>query len=78
MESIAQIEPQIAEYVGNVDRAAIFAVLRRLHDAGDVCAMDENGYGIDAFPTDPTHAWFSMTDGGRDVFENNSARFDDD
>ena len=77
-ESIAQIEPQIAGYVGGVDRSEIFTVLRRLYVTGDIRAMDENGYGVDAFPDDPALAWFSMTDSGRGVFERNFSRFDDD
>jgi hypothetical protein len=40
--------------------------------------MDENGYGIDEYPDAQETAWFSMTDAGRKLFEENIQYYDDD
>jgi hypothetical protein len=77
-ESIVQIEPQVIEFFGDGGRDAIVNVLRHLHDAGYLRAMDENGYGINGFPADPARAWFSMTDSGRMLFEENCPYYCDD
>ncbi len=77
-ESIVQIESQVTQFHGPVARDAIFDVLRRLYDAGHLRAMDENGHGTDGYPTSPKAAWFSMTDSGRALFEENCAHFCDD
>jgi hypothetical protein len=76
-ESIVQIEPQVTELHGPVAREAIFDVLRRLHDAGHIRAMDQNGYSTDGYPADPHTAWFSMTDSGRALFDENFAYYRD-
>jgi hypothetical protein len=40
--------------------------------------MDENGYGIKGYPGDETTAWFSMTESGRKLFEENIVYYDDE
>ncbi len=77
-ESIVQIEPQVREFHGPVETVAILNVLRQLHEAGHLRAMDENGYGIDGYPADSATAWFSMTETGRALFEKNCPHYCDD
>ena len=77
-ESIVQIEPQVNEFHGPANRDQIFEAIRNLHARGYLRAMDENGYGINAYPDDQTTAWFSMTDAGRELFEENIVYYDDD
>jgi len=77
-ESIVQIEPQVNEFHGPATREQIFEALRRLHDGGHLRAMDDNGYGTDGYPDKQETAWFSMTDAGRELFEENVRYYDDD
>ncbi|MBL8828209.1 MAG: hypothetical protein JNM18_14610 [Planctomycetaceae bacterium] len=76
-ESIVQIEPQVKESHGSTTRDQIFGALRNLLAGGYLRAMDENGYGIDGYPDDQTTAWFSMTDAGRVMYEENIVYYDD-
>ena len=75
-ESILQIEPQVHEYHGVVERKLILQALRRLHDVGHVLAMDQDGFGLSEFPGSPEAAWYRMTDSGRALFEANIPCFD--
>jgi hypothetical protein len=77
-ESIVQIEPQVNEFHGRASRPEIFEVIRNLHAGGYLRAMDENGYGINGYPENQDTAWFSMTDTGRKLFEENIVFFDDE
>jgi hypothetical protein len=74
-ESIEQIEPSVRRFHGDVGRPAIFAELRRLHEAGYVRIMDEDGYGVGDFPDSPVTAWFSMTESGRLIWDENGKKY---
>ncbi len=77
-ESIVQIEPQINEFHGSATREEIFEVIHSLHAGGFLRAMDENGYGINGYPSEQDTAWFSMTDTGLALFEENMEYYGDD
>ncbi len=76
-ESIVQIEPQVNEFHGRATRHEIFEAIRSLHAGGYLRAMDENGYGLNGYPEEQETAWFSMTDAGRELFEENIVYYDD-
>jgi hypothetical protein len=77
-ESIVQIEPQVNEYHGPATHQQIFGAIRDLYVGGYLRAMDENGYETSRYPDDEKSAWFSMTDAGRRLFEENIAYYDEE
>ena len=74
-ESIAQIEPQLNSFDVGATREEILDTIRQLHAGGYLRAMDENGHRLDVYPDDQETAWFSMTEIGRKLFEENAAHY---
>jgi hypothetical protein len=74
-ESISQIEPHVRHFHGAVAQPVIFSLLRHLHEAGHLRIMDENGYQLSDFPESPETAWFSMTESGRLIWDENGSKY---
>ena len=74
-ESIDQIEPQVRCFHGAVPRPAIFSLLRQLYEAGHLRIRDESGNQLSHFPESPETAWFSMTESGRLIWNENGTEY---
>lgn len=74
-ESIEQIRPCVLQFVGATPDEEIFRTLRMLHDSQYIRLMNDSGNADDCFPDDPSHYWFSMTDAGRAIWDDEGVLF---